>query len=87
MALTKNGSSSQSSSSAAQPNNAEIEQLRAQLAAAQARELELAAELSSKAAEPPVKEESAEPALSSPPNKAPQGQHKSAAAGLGLMVS
>jgi len=63
----------------------EVEQLRAQLAAAEARERELSEQLSRKEAEP-VKPETVEPQLTLAPRAAPsQAIHKSGAS-LGLMV-
>ncbi|KAJ7270020.1 hypothetical protein B0H12DRAFT_1094077 [Mycena haematopus] len=69
----------------------EIEQLRAQLRAAEERErkLKLNAELNAKTAShdvPPVKIEPSEPSLSLSPAPRMQSAHKSAAASLGLVV-
>ncbi|KAJ7188695.1 hypothetical protein C8R46DRAFT_28209 [Mycena filopes] len=96
LAIAKGGSGSPStavprSSKKSDPNDAlvsEIEQLRAQLQAAEKRERELNAELTAKSASrdvPPVKIEPSEPSFPLSPTPRMQSAHKSAAS-LGLMV-
>ncbi|KAK7036424.1 hypothetical protein VNI00_011621 [Paramarasmius palmivorus] len=95
LALTQHGISHSLPSAKSDPElRSEVENLRAQLAAAREREHQLAAELSAKASstpqESPVKVESVEPsfssAQSSPRFPSSTTPNKSSAASLGLMV-
>jgi hypothetical protein len=86
LAIAQNnpGTSTVSHPSAGSPES-EIDQLRAQLAAAQRRERELAAEVERNHGEH-VKVESSDPGLSTPPSRAASLQPQKSGVGLGLMV-